>query len=248
MKLSISLVVLIALSLTACSTLEVGLEKTPAPHSPSTNQPTPTAEETKENKPPVDPAPTSVSTPDAASSPQKVIAWPGSVVSAPAGSNHDDYIVFQPKGAGEVGVVGRTPEIEQQLAQLRNNGETIHFWGTLQCPADDYNGCQLKVDKVRAGLTTTELEPDPVEGWVGVIGCAQQMNAAAPESCDATAFMLAGSYPVEFDTWTVEENIQTQLTQLRGTGTAVRLWGTVTTGIPVFNGAQIKVTRLEVVQ
>ena len=248
MKLSISLVVLIALSLTACSTLEVGLEKAPAPISSGTDQPLLTTEPTKENILPVEPAPTSVSTPDAAASPQQVVAWPGIIVSAPTGSNHDDYIVFQPKGAGEVGMVGSTPEIEQLLVQLRDNGETVHFWGSLQCPANDYNGCQLKVDKVRAGLTTTESEPDQVEGWKGVVGCAQQLNAAAPESCDATAFLLAGGFPVEFDTWTLEENIQTQLAQLRGTGSVVRLWGTVTTGIPVFNGAQIKVTRLEVVQ
>lgn len=61
MKRSTLLAFLLALSLTACSTLEVGLEMTPTPGSPSINQSTPTTEPTKENRRPVDPAPTSVS-------------------------------------------------------------------------------------------------------------------------------------------------------------------------------------------
>src|SRR5512139_2320376 len=68
MKLSISLTFLLALILTACSTLEVGLEMTPPPSSPGINQSNPTIEPTKEKIPLVDPAPTSVS-PTTASTP-----------------------------------------------------------------------------------------------------------------------------------------------------------------------------------
>jgi hypothetical protein len=37
---------------------------------------------------------------------QRVVAWLGRVVSLPAGSQFDDYVILEPEGAGEVGLTG----------------------------------------------------------------------------------------------------------------------------------------------
>jgi hypothetical protein len=261
MKLRIPLAFLLVFSIAACGTLEIGLEKPPAPTAVVATQQVAMSEPTRESPPPVvspspagslEPSPSPAVSPSQTAAPasapslQLVVAWPGFVSSAPAGSNYADYVVFLSKGAGEVGLVGNTPELEQQIAALRDkHQEPSHFWGRLQCPADDYQGCQLKVEKVRAA---TELyAPDAVESWEGTLGCGQKVNAAVAEPCSATTFMLAGKFPVVFDTWALEPDLQAKLTELRGTGTPVRLWGEVTAGIPVYNGVQIKITRLEAI-
>jgi hypothetical protein len=47
-----------------------------------------------------------------------VVGWLGNVVSTPKGAQFDDYLVVQPKGAGEAGVEGADEAIEAEMVAL----------------------------------------------------------------------------------------------------------------------------------
>ena len=254
-------ILLAGLSLVACGKLEVNIEpfattvvKSPGvtPSAvPALATPTPTS-------PPVasitdTPSPTATAESSVIEG-QQVVAWPGYIYCLPAESGYGDAVGFlgqEHKPVGYAGVTGATPEIETQIVALRDRSDVpLNLWGTLRCPADDYEGCQLVVTRIQDNDILREgfPEPDPVEGWEGTLACAAGFNAA-PGTCTTTSFTLAGkTIPVTFDTWCLDEAIQKQAEGLRDTGTVVRVWGEITPGVPSFNWAQIKVVRLEVVQ
>jgi hypothetical protein len=101
-----------------------------------------------------------------------VVAWYGYVVSLPAGSQFDDYLVALPEGAAEIGLSGADAAIEAKIVTLRDKeepGKYAHFWGTLTCPMLDYGGCELVVTRLRPDGPGPMFDPDPVEGWDGSI-------------------------------------------------------------------------------
>lgn len=174
----------------------------------------------------------------------QVIAWTGHVASTPTGAQFDDYLILSPQGAGQVGLSGVTPEIEEQIVGLRDRegvGEYATFWGTLICPAVDYGGCQLRVTDVRFGLYQTE--PEPVEGWQGTVMCSR-FNAAPGDIC-GNAFQLGGDFPVWFGLWSADPQILNDLEIARDTGIPVQIWGIIIAGVPDVNGTQIQLDRIQ---
>ena len=122
-----------------------------------------------------------------------VSAWLAAVVSTPDGAQFDDYLVLQPEGAGNVGVSGATDELEAEIQTLRDKaepGKYAHFWGTLLRDVPDYGSVQLRVTRLRYGPVDTE--PEPVEGWQGVL------VANPPGSQFDDYLLLAGDYPVGY--------------------------------------------------
>jgi hypothetical protein len=174
-----------------------------------------------------------------------VVAWYGSVVSLPAGSQYDDYLSLLPGGAGEIGVEGASEAVEAQIVALRDKaepGKYAHFWGTLNCPALDYGGCELVVTRLRVDGPGPFFAPDPVEGWEGTVYSGQ------PGLQVDDYFVFVGDFNVWYGIWSPDPTIQGQLESLRDTGTVIRVWGKVVSGVMDGNGTQIQVNRFEIVE
>ena len=173
-----------------------------------------------------------------------VVGWYGSVHSEPDDSQCDDYFSLQPQGMGIwMGLTGASPAIEDQIVALRDKeepGKYAHFWGTLTCNVPDCNACQLRVTHLRPDGPGPFFNPDPVEGWEGII--ITRSDWAQIDD----AFILAGNYPVHYGISSEDAGLAAQLEDLRNTRTVIRVWGQVTCGIPDANGCRIEVTRIEV--
>jgi hypothetical protein len=175
-----------------------------------------------------------------AAPPVTVAGWPGIVISTPPGAQFDDYVIFQPEGAGAVGLVGATPALEVEIINLRNKdepGKYAHFWGILTCNILDYGGCQLLVTQLRYGSTTTG--PEPVEGLEGTI------VSNPPGSQFDDHIILAGGFAAGLGIHSYNPTTSAQLEDLRDTDRSVRVWGELRTGVADTFGSQINVRRLE---
>jgi putative hemolysin len=174
-----------------------------------------------------------------------VAGWMGYVASLPEGAQFDDALVLA-ADAGRLGIAGTTLDIEAEIETLRDReepGKYANFWGTLTCGVTDVEGCQLEVTRILTGAATSE--PEPVEGWEGTL-----MSLPKGAQFD-DAFVLAGGFPVRFGIDSAvgvggELELQSELEALRDTETPVRVWGTLTCGVPDTNACQIQVERLEV--
>lgn len=170
-----------------------------------------------------------------------VVGWYGSVHTAPAGSGYDDYLSVLPELV-QVGLAGLSPAVEDQIAELRDKeppNKHAHFWGTLTCGVDDYNGCRLEVTHLRPDGPGPIFNPDPVEGWEGTI-----ITDSAWAQID-DVFVLAGEYPVHYGIWSEYPALAARLAGYRNSGIPIRVWGQLTCGVPDANGCQIEVSRLE---
>jgi hypothetical protein len=174
---------------------------------------------------------------------QTITAWLGHIASLPDSSQYDDMVVFSPDGTGEVGLAGATPEIEAEIRSLRDaNGpqEYAHLWGTLTCEIDDYNGCQLLVDKLQYGANYSE---EDIQDQVGTL------HSHTFNSGDSTVFQLVGNFPMWYSIHASQDpNLQAQIDQLRDTGAVVKVSGQLLIGIPDVNGTRIEVSNLEVIE
>ena len=176
-----------------------------------------------------------------------VVAWYGYVVSTPAGSQFDDYLVVLPEGTAEIGITGADAAIEAEIVALRDMetpGKHAHFWGTLSCPMLDYGGCELFVSRLRVSGPGDFFDPDPVEGWEGTI----YSGPPGPRSGGDDAFALVGDFNIWYGIWSADADILSQLESLRDTETVIRVWGEILAGFPDWNGTQIQVSRFEVVE
>ena len=100
--------------------------------------------------------------------------------------------------------------------------------------------CQLRVTHLRPDSPGPFFDPDPVEGWEGVV----ITNPVWAQIDDA--FVLAGGYPVHYGIDSSDATLAAELEGLRNTGTTIRVWGQVTCGISDANGCRIEVTRIEI--
>jgi putative hemolysin len=177
---------------------------------------------------------------------QSVAGWLGHVVGLPTGSQFDDYVALVPEGTAEFGLTGADPGLEAEIVSLRDKAEPgryVNLWGTITCGVPDYGGCQLLVTRLRYGPTVSE--PEPVEGWTGIL----VSHEAAAQFDDY--FVLAGNYPVRYGIGPMagpdgEFMTAGELERLRNTGAPFRVWGQLICGVPDTNGCQIQVARVEV--
>jgi putative hemolysin len=181
----------------------------------------------------------------------EILAIFGRVVSLEAGLQFDDYLQALPEESAGIGLEGITPEIEAQIVALRDKqppGAYAHFWGTLLCPAIDFGECQLRVSRLRVDGPGEFYDPDPIEGWTGVIVTGR----TEPGSGGDDYFLLDAPITLQYGIVAAigesgERELEPQIVALRDTGTRVRIWGSLMAGIPDWNGTQIEVTRLEIV-
>jgi len=172
------------------------------------------------------------------------VAWYGYVLSTPFGAQFDDYLVLMPEGSGEIGIEGATDDVAAEIEALHDMdepGKYAHFWGTLSCEVIDYGGCQLLVDRLRVDGPGPFFADDVVEGWEGVI----VNGPPGPRSGGDDYLQLAGEFSLQYGIDALANSeLADQLESLRDTGTTVRVWGTLSAGVPDWNGTQIRTTRI----
>ena len=175
------------------------------------------------------------------------IAWYGTVRTESGAAGTNDYLMLLPEGCGEVGLAGADEELETQIVALRDQtepGNLAHFWGTVYCPQPDHGGCQLLVTRLRIDQAGPLPDPEPVEGWVGQI---VSVPAGARSGGD-DYLVLAGDFPVQYGLDAATEPIADQIQAVRDSGAAMSVWGELNIGVMDWNGAQIRVTRIETVE
>ena len=172
-----------------------------------------------------------------------VVGWYGQVTSLPAGGAYDDYVALVPEGAGEFGVTGADEAVNAQIIALRDKeepGKYAHFWGTLICGVDDYNGCRLVVDRLRIDGPGDLYDAEPVEGWEGLV-----VPHPSTSQWD-DHFVLSGKYLVHYGIGSSDPQIAAEIERARETMTPIRVWGEITCGVMDTNGCHIEVTRIEI--
>jgi len=176
--------------------------------------------------------------------PVEVIAWRGKILSLPGDSQYDDFVVLQPAGTGELGIQGSTAELESEIRSLRDAdppNDSVLIWGTLNCPADDYNSCRIDVDRLQYGPVHTSGEI--VDGWVGKI-TASTFNQGI-----SYIFVLEGDYPMWYSLHASQDPaLQEMITSLRDTGSIVEVRGELLTGVPDVNGTRIEASLIGVIE
>jgi hypothetical protein len=169
-------------------------------------------------------------------------AWYGHIASNPEGEPYKDKVVLFPSGTGEFGVKGNTPELEEKIQSVRDasgEAEYVHLWGVLYCNIDDYNSCQLNVQRLEYGDQYT-VAISPVEQWVGKI------KSTPFNGRTAFVFELSGDVPVWFGISAGNDQlIQEQIDSLANTDTIVNLWGDLLVGVDDVNGTRITVQRMD---
>lgn len=80
---------------------------------------------------------------------EEIADWWGVIKSTEPGAQYDDY--FERQDLGQVinfGIDSMFPEVKSQIEALRDSGKIVHLYGTLLSNVPDYNGSQVKVDRI----------------------------------------------------------------------------------------------------
>jgi len=152
-------------------------------------------------------------------------------------------ILVLPYG-GVVGMVGANANLKAEIVGLRDKsepGKYAHFWGTLTCnlPSDDV--CLLTVSRLRKDSSREFFDPDPVEGWKGIL-VSNTFNMGLTTVLVNTEI----PFPVCFGLDSTDPEISAQFEALRDSGTVVRIWGDLSAGVMNTNATSIMVTGIEV--
>lgn len=75
--------------------------------------------------------------------------WWGVIMSTEPGAQYDDYFVRQDLETDILfGIDSLDPAVQAQIAALRDTGKVVHPYGTLVSNVIDYNGSQIRVERI----------------------------------------------------------------------------------------------------
>jgi putative hemolysin len=80
---------------------------------------------------------------------EEIADWRGVIKSTQPGAQYDDY--FELWTNGQIiyfGIDSMEPTVQAQIKALRDSGKIVHLYGTLLSNVPDYNGSQVKVDRI----------------------------------------------------------------------------------------------------
>jgi hypothetical protein len=169
-----------------------------------------------------------------------VVAWLGHIASQPEGSRFDDMVILAQEGTGEFGLRGATPEIEAEIHSLRDAegvNEYVHLWGTLNCGVEDYNNCQLSVDRLQYGEDIVEQD---ISDWFGKI------KKFVFNDGESYVFEQLGYFPLWYSiNASQNESLKIRIEHYAETGEIVEVSGKLLVGIPDVNGTRIEISSIE---
>lgn len=170
----------------------------------------------------------------------KVFAWYGHVHTNVDSRAGFDTILVLPYG-GVVGIVGASTSIRNQIASLKDVLPGANFWGALTCNFPSDGVCLLTVSRLREDGPGEFFDPDPVEGWDGIL-VSNTFNMGLTTVLVNTEV----PFPVYFGLDSTDPEISAQFEALRDSGAVVRVWGELSAGVMNTNATSIMVTGIEV--
>jgi putative hemolysin len=180
---------------------------------------------------------------------EKIAGWWGTIKSTPPGAQYDDY--FERRDLGQVisfGIDSMDPAVKSQIKALRDSGTVVRLYGTLLSNVPDYNGSQIQVDRIEVvgyllGSSVTPGTAEKIADWWGVI----KRTPPGAQYDDYFERRDLGQV-ISFGIDSMDPAVKSQIQALRDSGTVVRLYGTLLSNVPDYNGSQIQVDRIELVE
>jgi hypothetical protein len=80
--------------------------------------------------------------------PDPVAGWTGSLLSTPDGAQFDDYFVRSGSIPMGYGIGSADAAVAAQLESLRDAPAIVRVWGQVECPAIDFQGSHIQVERV----------------------------------------------------------------------------------------------------
>lgn len=80
---------------------------------------------------------------------EEIADWRGVIKSTEPGAQYDDF--FERRDLGQViyfGIDSMDPAVKSQIEALRDSGRIVRLYGILVSNVPDYNGSQIRVDRV----------------------------------------------------------------------------------------------------
>jgi len=80
---------------------------------------------------------------------EEIADWWGVIKSTESGAQYDDY--FERQDLGQIiyfGIDSMDPAVKSRIEALRDSGKIVHLYGTLLSNVPDFNGSQIKVDRL----------------------------------------------------------------------------------------------------
>jgi hypothetical protein len=96
--------------------------------------------------------------------PDSVAGWEGTVAGAPDDAQFDDYFVQSGNVPMRYGIESADAAVAAQLESLRDTGTIVRVWGQVTCPAIDFQGSQIQVDRIEI-VMEAPAEEEEYEGW-----------------------------------------------------------------------------------
>lgn len=179
---------------------------------------------------------------------EEFVDWWGIIASTPSGAQYDDY--FERRDLEQqyiyFGIDSMDPAVQAQIDAVRDSGKVVHLYGTLFSNVPDYNGSQVQVSRIEVEEEASGgyMEPGTSEeftDWWGVIN-------STPHGAQYDDYFerqdLGGA--ILFGVDSMDSAVQAQIDSVRDTNKIVRLYGTLFSNVPDYNGSQVLVSRIEI--
>jgi hypothetical protein len=87
--------------------------------------------------------------------PDPVEGWTGSVFGTPDDAQFDDYFVWSGGVPMRYGIGSTDAAIAAQLESLRDEAAIVRVWGQVTCPAIDFQGSHIQVERVEVVMAAS---------------------------------------------------------------------------------------------